>query len=139
MNRAKTSGIGGIERKIAAEQERTDRSISDAFADLKVLMSKAREMSTLSKNIAARIKEKGNREISDDETVLFKSHLLSLGVESGFEDPVTREKFTSDNKYYIELGKQIAAIMTPIIVYGPGQMSLTDVYCTINRARGMEV
>lgn len=67
MNRAKTSGIGGIERKIQAQQEETDRNISDAFADLKVLMTKAKDMSTLSKNIASKIKDKGNRDISDDE------------------------------------------------------------------------
>lgn len=140
MNRPNRSGIGGIERHIKQQQEATDKDITDAFADLKVLMAKAKEMAQLSKSIASRIKEKGNREISEDETIVFKSHLLSLGVSGGtFDDPVTREKFASENKYYIELGKQVASIMRLIILEGAGQMSLTDVYCHVNRARGFEV
>lgn len=138
-NRPTRSGIGGIERHIKQQQEETDRNITDAFQDLKKLMAKAKDMSQLSKSIASRIKEKGNREISDDETIVFKSHLLSLGVGGAFDDPVTREKFASENKYYIELGKQIASIMLPIIAEGAGQMALTDVYCRINRVRGLEL
>lgn len=138
-NRPQRSGIGGIERHIKQQQETTDRSISDAFQDLTQLMAKAKEMSQLSKSIASRMKEKGNREISDDETVVFKSHLLSLGVGTELDDPVRRKEFANENKYYIELGKQVAAIMTQIIADGAGQMSLIDVYCTVNRARGFEV
>ncbi len=73
------------------------------------------------------------------QTVLFKSHLLSLGVTDEFDDPVMRQNFTSDNKYYIELGKQIAKIVKPIAEKSGGQMSLTDAFCTVNRARGLEV
>jgi ESCRT-II complex subunit VPS36 len=136
MNR---TGIGGIERRLKEQQEATDRSISEAFQDLKKLMEKAKEMSVLSRKIATRLKEKGNREISDDETIVFKSHLLSLGVGGAFDDPVTREQFANENKYYRELGKQVAAIIRPIVEEGARQMALTDVYCTVNRARGIEL
>ncbi|KAI1306505.1 Vacuolar protein-sorting-associated protein 36 [Halotydeus destructor] len=138
-NRLNRQGIGGIEKHIQQQHEATDKNISEAFQDLKKLMANAKEMSTLSKSIANKIKDKGNRDISEDETVVFKSHLLSLGVSSALDDPVTRAKFASENKYYIELGKQVASVMLAIIAEGAGQMSLTDVYCTVNRARGMEL
>ncbi len=69
------------------------------------------------------------------QTVQFKSYLLSLGIS----DPVTRETHGSGSKYFRELAKQISTAMeTPLKECG-GLMTLTDVYCRINRARGMEV
>ena len=43
-------------------------------------------------------------DISDDETIKFKSYLLSFGIS----DPVTRETHSSGDKYRKELAKQIA-------------------------------
>jgi hypothetical protein len=60
-------------------------------------------------------------------------------VTDEFDDPVMRQNFTSDNKYYIELGKQITKIVKPIVEKSGGQMSLTDAFCTVNRARGLDV
>lgn len=60
---------------------------------------------------------------------------MSLGIE----DPVTRDAYKSNNEYYKSLAKQISnALLTPITEVG-GMMSLTDVYCRINRARGLEL
>lgn len=74
-------------------------------------------------------------DITEDETVRFKSYLLSLGIE----DPVTRDAYKSNNQYYKSLAKQVSnALVTPIEEQG-GMMSLTDVYCRINRARGLEL
>lgn len=131
------AGILGIERKIEERDKRVDLSISEAFNDLKQLMARAQEMSATAKSIAQRIKEKGHREISDDEAVVFKSQLLSIGLGDGLDDPVTRKKFASQSQYYTELGKQLAAIVTPAL--DKGQISLTDVYCMVNRARGLEL
>ena len=136
----KVRGIVGIERQIKQSQEAADREISESFQDLRKLMEKARDMSTLAKSISNTLKTKSNKEISEDETIVFKSHLLSLGVDGSLgEDPVTRKKFANDSSYYRELARQIATIMKPVLDSRGGQMSLTDVYCTINRARGLEV
>ena len=35
--------------------------------------------------------------------------------------------------------KQVAAIVSKIAANSGGQMSLTDVFCAVNRARGLEV
>jgi len=46
-------------------------------------------------------------EISDDETVQFKSYLLSLGIE----DPVTRDAFRSESDYHKNLSRQISTML----------------------------
>ncbi|KAF6036320.1 VPS36 [Bugula neritina] len=127
-------GIAGIEKKINEQQRRTDSTISAAFEDLDALMVKAKEMVAISKSIAAKIEQKqGN--ITEDETVRFKSYLLSLGIP----DPVTRDSHKSNSKYLLELSKQISSVLvTPLQECG-GMMTLTDVYCRINRARGVEL
>lgn len=140
-HRKTKGGILGIEKEIKAQEESVDRNISDAFQDLKKLMEKASEMSTTAKSIAQRIKERsrGERNISDDETILFKSHLLSLGVGQD-EDPVTRNNSANESSYYRELGRQVASFIRPLLQSrGDGQMPLTDLYCMVNRARGMDL
>lgn len=74
-------------------------------------------------------------DITEDETIRFKSYLMSLGID----DPVTRDSHKSDNQYYRSLAKQICDILqTPISEMG-GMMTLADVYCRVNRARGLEL
>lgn len=102
----KRTGIGGIERHLEAKAKATDENIALAFQDLSVLMAMAKDMVGLSKNISSKIREQKG-EISDDETVRFKSYLLSLGIE----DPVTRDNFTSNTAYFNSLAQQICEML----------------------------
>ena len=133
-------GIVGIERQIKNEEERVDRNISEAFLDLKKLMEKAGEMSNTAKTIASRMRDRSkDRGISDDETILFKSHLLSMGVGEDIEDPVTRKTSANESAYFRDLGRQIASFVKPHLKDTNGQVPLTDLYCMVNRARGMQL
>nr|CAD7397246.1 unnamed protein product [Timema poppensis] len=128
------TGIVGIERNIEERHKATDESITVAFQDLSKLMGMAKDMVNLSKTISQKIREKQG-DITEDETVKFKSYLLSLGID----DPVTRGSYRSENQYYQGLARELADILeTPIKEVG-GMMSLTDVYCRVNRARGLEL
>lgn len=128
------TGIGGIEKNIYEKQKASDVSITDAFKDLDRLMITAKDMVTLSKNISEKIKEKQGA-ISDDETVRFKSYLLGLGVD----DPVTRSAFTDSSSYYITLSKEIIKIIGVSLEEVGGTMALAEVYCRVNRARGLDL
>ncbi|KAH9489793.1 Vacuolar protein-sorting-associated protein 36, partial [Bulinus truncatus] len=128
------AGIMGIERSIQQRNKETNKNISQAFQDLRNLMEKAKEMVTLSKTIATKIKDKQG-EISEDETVKFKSYLLSMGIPN----PVTKETHGTGDKYYAELAKELSSILAKQIQETGGMMTLTDVYCRVNRARGMEL
>lgn len=132
-------GIGGIERKIKQKQVETDKNISDAFQDLNMLMAKAGDMAKLAQGMAERLKEKGDIGISQDETVLFKSYLLKLGMSRGLEDLVTKEKYANESQYHRDLAKEIAIIIEDIMIKNGGIMTLPDIFCTVNRARGLNV
>ncbi|KAJ9590764.1 hypothetical protein L9F63_016280 [Diploptera punctata] len=128
------TGIVGIERGIQERQKATDESISKAFQDLSKLMDMAKDMVNISKSISQKIRDKQG-DITEDETIRFKSYLLSLGID----DPVTRNDFRSDSQYYQQLAKQLSDILVEPIKEVGGMMALTDVYCRVNRARGLEL
>ncbi|XP_076236321.1 vacuolar protein sorting 36 [Calliopsis andreniformis] len=128
------TGIIGIERSLQEQQKATDESISMAFQDLRKLMEMAKDMVSISKTISAKIRERQG-DITEDETVRFKSYLMSLGID----DPVTRDAYKSSNEYFKQLAKQLADILEEPIQEVGGMMTLTDVYCRVNRARGLEL
>ncbi|XP_013778266.1 vacuolar protein-sorting-associated protein 36-like [Limulus polyphemus] len=128
------TGIVGIERQIQEKQKETDKSISAAFKDLSKLMDMAKDMVSLSKTIAQKIQDQKG-EISEDETIRFKSYLLSLGVS----DPVTKDTHGTGDDYHKELAKELANLMEKPIEEAGGIMPLSDIYCRVNRARGLEL
>ncbi|CAH1257735.1 VPS36 [Branchiostoma lanceolatum] len=131
---ARRAGIVGIERKLEQKRKETDQTISVAFEDLSNLMEKAKDMVGLSKTIAQKIQDKQGA-ISEDETVQFKSYLLSLGIPN----PVTRETHGSGTNYHMQLAKELSQVLQQPLQECGGMMSLADVYCRVNRARGMEL
>lgn len=132
--RTRAVGIVGIERKLEEKRKETDKSISEAFEDLSKLMVKAKEMVELSKSIANKIKDKQG-DITEDETIRFKSYLLSMGIAN----PVTRETHGSGTHYHMQLAKQLGDMLQAPLEERGGMMALTEVYCLVNRARGMEL
>ncbi|XP_072433240.1 vacuolar protein-sorting-associated protein 36 isoform X2 [Chiloscyllium punctatum] len=132
--KVKAVGIVGIERKLEEKRKETDKNISEAFEDLSQLMKKAKEMVDLSKLIANKIKDKQG-DISEDETIRFKSYLLSMGIAN----PVTRETHGSGTHYHLQLAKQLVEMLQVPVEEQGGMMALTEVYCLTNRARGMEL
>ncbi|ESO92493.1 hypothetical protein LOTGIDRAFT_202604 [Lottia gigantea] len=127
-------GIVGIERSIQQKNTHTNKQISVAFEDLNKLIQQAKEMVSLTKSIATKIKEKQG-DITENETRKFKSYLLSMGIPN----PVTRETHGTGDKYYTELARQLSTVLTKPVEESGGMMTLTDVYCRVNRARGMEL
>jgi len=129
----RASGISGIRNKIEAKNKKNESDISDAFQDLKNLMGKAKEMVDLSNSIAAKIKEK-NGEITDDETIKFKSHLLSLGIAN----PVTKETHGDGSHFHTRVAKEVCGLLGSVVTK-EGMMLLSDAYVRVNRARGTEL
>uniref|UniRef100_A0A7N8YKJ7 Vacuolar protein-sorting-associated protein 36 n=1 Tax=Mastacembelus armatus TaxID=205130 RepID=A0A7N8YKJ7_9TELE len=142
--RTRAVGIVGIERKIEEKRKETDKNISEAFEDLSKLMVKVKndvlcmfifsQMVELSRSIASKIKEKQG-DITEDETIRFKSYLLSMGIAN----PVTRETHGSGTHYHMQLAKQLGDMLQAPLEERGGMMALTEVYCLVNRARGMEL
>jgi len=67
-------------------------------------------------------------DITEDETVRFKSYLLSLGID----DPVTRGAFSSENDYYRNLAQQLVQmLLEPIKVSIQNFISLLTAHCQL--------
>ena len=126
------TGILGIERAIQAKQEAANQNISRAFEDLKNLMDLAKDMVSLSRSISNKIKE---HSVSADDTTQFRSYLLSLGID----DPVTREKYGSATQYHHHLAREVAGALEEPVQEAGGVMLLSEVYCRMNRARGLQL
>lgn len=127
------SGILGIERRIEREAEQRDSHISKAFEDLKSLMDMARDTVQLTKQISAKLQ---TVQADKDETLQLKSYLLTLGVR---DDPVvTKDEFGGD-VFHDKLASEISHLMLEPVRERSGMMTLTDVYCFVNRARGLEL
>ena len=104
-------------------------NISKAFQDLDVLINMAKPMVALSKSISTKIRDKQG-EITEDETVQFKSYLLRSDLTHlnfvfvlefiwssslGIDDPVTKDSAGSDKKYYQGLAQEMFLILdTPV-------------------------
>lgn len=128
------TGIVGIERGLQERQKATDDNIQLAFKDLNKLMAMAKDMVGISKVISSKIRERQG-DISEDETVRFKSYLMSLGID----DPVTRDNFETSSQYYKSLSMQLCEMLLDPLIEMGGMMSMADVYCRVNRARGLEL
>jgi ESCRT-II complex subunit VPS36 len=128
------AGITGIEKKMSQKVKQDNANISQAFQDLDQLMEMAKPMVKLAKSISTKIRDKQG-EITEDETVQFKSYLLSLGID----DPITKDSAGSDKKYYQGLAKEMFLILDQPIQDAGGMMTLTDAFVRVNRARGLEL
>ena len=62
----------------------------------------------LANRMSKRIREKQDGDVSDDETIQFKSYLMSMGIS----DPVTRETSGgSKQTYFVQLAKEIESAL----------------------------
>lgn len=104
------SGIGGIEKGLLEKQKKTDQDLSIAFQDLSKLIGMAKEMVQTSKAISLKIRER-QTEASEDETLKFKTLLMSLGID----DPVTKDNFTSNTEYLRSLGNEICQSLLDVM------------------------
>ncbi|KAG5670459.1 hypothetical protein PVAND_000722 [Polypedilum vanderplanki] len=128
------TGILGIEKSIQEKQKQTDENISVAFQDLNKLIVMAKDMVNVSKAISQKIRDRQS-DATEDETQKFKSLLMSLGID----DPVTKENFTNNTEYLRSLGNEICQSLLDQMTEQGGMMTITEVYCRINRARGLEL
>jgi len=119
-------GIKGLIKK-QREQTRVQAEIvTGAFDDLNSLMQQARVMV----EIANKLKNSQDARDNPDE---YDDLLGNLGIVS----PVTKE--AAGKKYHELLARQLSDFLDDKLESGGGMMSLIDVYCLYNRARGTDL
>ncbi|BDA42551.1 probable vacuolar protein-sorting-associated protein 36 at C-terminar half [Coccomyxa sp. Obi] len=129
-----SAGVAGILRREEQLAATTDRTLEQAFADLRGLMAKAGDMVQLAERFRQALAEKaGTPEGTDRMDADMEAELISMGITS----PVT--KATAGALYHRELSRQLADFLVPRIDKAGGMMPLPDTYCLFNRARGTEL
>ena len=127
------TGISGIQKKLQDRLDQQDQQITDSFKDLGILINQAKEMVTLSNVLIEKLgRDKaavGGNADSEDMHKL-KGYFANMGI---IDSPVTKE--TSGSKYFADLAAEISHNLTQAIVEHGGIMTLSDVYCRLNRAR----
>jgi ESCRT-II complex subunit VPS36 len=136
----KGGGIASIQRTIEMRLNEQEQNIQESFKDLNNLIDKAKDMVKISSSIIDKIKSKQQQLQQqqptnvDDEDDLnkLKSCLFNMGI---INNPVTKDN--SGSKYYDDLAMEIYRNFKQPIADNGGLMTLSDVYCRLNRARGM--
>jgi len=127
----KTAGIRGL---IELEKKRTkaaETEVDQAFQDLDVLISKAGKMVDLAKKCADGMAARSD--VKTEESDRFKVMLADIGMLS----PVTRK--SAGTKYHEQLARQLADFMQTRLSGTGDVITLPDVFCLFNRARGTEM
>ncbi|ETI43828.1 hypothetical protein L917_10912 [Phytophthora nicotianae] len=136
---AADAGIAGIMRRQQEAQKETTELAATAFTDLANLMLKARDMVSLIERYVDTQKavesngEDGTTTSREDDINKLSSLMLDMGITS----PVTREN--SGAAYYEQLARQLAEYLSEHMPTNGGIMTLSDIYCMFNRARGVEL
>ncbi|CAH0477142.1 unnamed protein product [Peronospora belbahrii] len=135
---AADAGIAGIMRRQQEAQKETTELAVTAFSDLANLMTKARDMVSLIERYVdtqKAVKSAGEDGTTSKEEDINK--LSSLMLDMGITSPVTREN--SGAAYYEQLARQLTEYLSDHMPRNGGIMTLSDIYCMFNRARGVEL
>nr|CCA14138.1 vacuolar proteinsortingassociated protein putative [Albugo laibachii Nc14] len=130
------AGIAGILRRQHEEQQRSAELTATAFSDLTNLMSRAKDLVEMIERYSAKVKSietSSEKNEHADEMSLLNSLMLDMGIIS----PVTREN--AGSSYYHQLARQLAEFLATCMSDYGGIMTLSDIYCLFNRARGVEL
>lgn len=130
----RNAGVGGIIRKQEKSLESVDQLTKSALSDLDALMNRAREVISVVQRYAAYVAEDAGNETAslNTETNEMENILQSIGIVS----PIT--KSTAGRQYHDQLARQIADLLLidRRLERLGGLVTLPDLYCLINRARG---
>lgn len=108
------------------KQERQKKVVNEAFEDLESLMVHAKAMVNLANRLAASSEAK-------DQANEFDTMLHGMGIVS----PVT--KSAAGSQYHSLLARQLVDFLIKQLKRCGGMMTLTDIYCFYNKARGTQL
>jgi ESCRT-II complex subunit VPS36 len=116
------TGVGGLIKKREDTHKQTEEDMEIAFQDIKALMEKAKKMVAIAEKLNAKSKGKDDADVNE--------LINNFGITS------VVMKNNSGDLFHTELSRQLTDfLITPLHENG-GILSLTDVYCLYNRARG---
>lgn len=128
--------LAAVIDSIEKTRGKIEQTLDLAFSDLDQLMEKAGELVKLAEQLSKKLAMLSEVEPADaaaiDDKVMFQKLIQEIGVAQ----PVTKE--TSGNVYHQELAKQLCEFLSALSKRnGANILTLADIYCFFNRARGV--
>ena len=128
-----SAGVGGLMRDVDASARRTDATLDAAFTDLSTLMAHAADIVTLAQRFARTLAASTTHSTEEEAA------LASLLTTMGLPNPITKQTATASS-FHSHLARQLSDFLDAHPTFQQQQMmTLTDVYCVYNRARGTDL
>jgi ESCRT-II complex subunit VPS36 len=146
---ASNAGVSGIIRRQEKALQSVDTLAKTALSDLESLMQTAREVISVVERYAALVSSNDNEDQASSVGSRSEASSVSGGTEVnemetimqniGIVSPVT--KFSAGRSYHKLLARQLADLLLHQgrLQRLGGLITLTDLYCIFNRARGTEL
>jgi ESCRT-II complex subunit VPS36 len=141
------AGVGGLIRRQEKTMQSVDNITKDALSDMDMLVKKAREVVDIVQRYAAYRQEESNERALEESAVLSETssqiaeinEMENIMQSIGIISPVT--KYSAGRMYHMQLAQQIADLLSAQqrLQRLGGMITLTDLYCVVNRARGTEL
>lgn len=136
------AGVSGIIRRQERTMQSVDTLAKSALSDLDALMLRAREAIAVVQRYASYTDENHNNNDAMSETTsqaAEKNEMETIMQNIGIISPVT--KFSAGRMYHAQLARQMADLLLQQgrLARLGGMITLTDLYCLFNRARGTEL
>ena len=128
-----SAGVGGLMRDVDATARRTDATLDAAFTDLSALMAHAKDIVTLAQRFARTLAASTTHSTEEEAA------LASLLTTMGLPNPITKQTATASS-FHSHLARQLSDFIAGHPSFQQQHMmTLTDVYCVYNRARGTDL
>jgi ESCRT-II complex subunit VPS36 len=127
-------GVDAIMAKSALRHKEAARIAEEALSgDAEQLLQEAAELVTVIQKYVATL-QKSNGDDQDDDAKQLASMLSDMGITSA----LTKHDMRGANKdeYHTLIARQLADFLVPKLEKTGGTLTLTDVFCLFNRARG---
>ena len=128
-----SAGVGGLMRDVDANARRTDATLDAAFTDLSALMLHAKDIVTLAQRFTRTLAASSTQSTEEEAA------LASLLTTMGLPNPITKQTATASS-FHAHLARQLSDFLSAQPAFQQQQlMTLPDVYCVYNRARGTDL
>ena len=124
--------MGGLQRDVADSTRRTDHTLDAAFTDLTALMQHAGQVVQLAERFSRTL---AASQAGGEEEAAF----TALLTEMGLPNPIMKAN-TPASQFHVLLSRQLSDFIAGHPRFqAQGMLTLTDVFCLYNRARGTDL
>jgi len=145
---SRNTGVGGLIRKQERDLQAADALVGQATTDLKALMQRAKEVVHIVKKYSAYTEERSAARGGGDhsgassdagESVMSENEMENILQSIGMISPVTKQ--SAGRLFHQQLARELADVLSSEdrLQRIGGMITLTDLYCLCNLARGTEL